>query len=61
MINEPAKYLFHLMVLNETDAFIVGPKGVGKTRLVMNALMSVPSDYAVVVFDITGSYEGYTD
>ncbi|GAB6944212.1 hypothetical protein JCM14467A_09940 [Vulcanisaeta sp. JCM 14467] len=61
MINEPAKHLFHFMVLNETDAFIVGPKGVGKTRLVMNALMNVPSDYAVVVFDVAGNYEGFTD
>ena len=61
MINEPAKHLFHFMVLDETHAVIFGSIGTGKTTLIKNALMNIPSDYAVVVFDITGSYEGYTD
>mgnify|MGYP001770754971 CR=1 FL=1 len=61
MINEPAKHLFHFMVMNETHALVFGAVGTGKTTLIKNALMNVPSDYAVVVFDITGSYEGYTD
>ncbi|GAB6943326.1 hypothetical protein JCM14467A_01080 [Vulcanisaeta sp. JCM 14467] len=61
VINEPAKHLFRLMVLDETHALIFGAIGTGKTTLIKNALVDVPQDYTVVVFDIAGSYEGYTD
>ncbi|ADN49547.1 type IV secretion system DNA-binding domain-containing protein [Vulcanisaeta distributa] len=61
MINDPARHLFHFMVLDETHALIFGSIGTGKTTLIKNALMSVPCDYAVVVFDAAGTYEGYTD
>ncbi|WP_252901474.1 type IV secretion system DNA-binding domain-containing protein [Vulcanisaeta sp. JCM 14467] len=57
VINEPAKHLFRLMVLDETHALIFGAIGTGKTTLIKNALVDVPQDYTVVVFDIAGSYE----
>ncbi len=57
MINDPARHLFHFMVLDETHALIFGSIGTGKTTLIKNALMSVPCDYAVVVFDAAGTYE----
>ena len=61
IINQLNKHLFQLMVLDETHALIFGAIGTGKTTLIKNSLENVPQDYAVVVFDIAGSYEGYTD
>ncbi len=52
MINEPANYLFHFMVLDETHAVIFGSIGTGKTTLIKNALLNMPCDYAVIVFDV---------
>ncbi len=61
VINDPAKHLFHLMMMDETHALVFGSIGTGKTTLVKNALMNVPSNYAVIVFDVAGAYEGFTD
>ncbi|ADY01204.1 AAA ATPase [Vulcanisaeta moutnovskia 768-28] len=49
------------MTLDETHALVFGSIGTGKTTLVKNALMSIPCDYTVIVFDVAGSYEGFTD
>ena len=61
IINNLANYLFHLMVMNETHLITFGAIGTGKSTLIKNALMNVPSGYTVVVFDIMGNYEGFTD
>ncbi len=49
------------MVLDETHALIFGSIGTGKTTLIKNALANVPCGYTVVVFDVAGTYEGFTD
>ncbi|WP_243676467.1 type IV secretion system DNA-binding domain-containing protein, partial [Vulcanisaeta distributa] len=61
LINDPAGHLFHFMVLDETHALIFGSIGTGKTTLIKNALANVPCGYTVVVFDVAGTYEGFTD
>jgi Domain of unknown function DUF87. len=52
------------MVMNESHAVVFGPTGAGKTRFIDNALSNLgdilPS-HTVVVLDVTGGYEGYTD
>ncbi|WP_243676424.1 type IV secretion system DNA-binding domain-containing protein [Vulcanisaeta distributa] len=61
LINDPAGHLFHFMVFDETHALIFGSIGTGKTTLIKNALSNVPCGYTIVVFDVAGTYEGFTD
>ncbi|WP_238375055.1 ATP-binding protein [Vulcanisaeta thermophila] len=58
---DPSHHLFQLMILNETHMIVFGAIGTGKSSLMRNALVNIPSDYSVIVFDVVGNYEGYTD
>ena len=61
---DPVKDFFKLMVMNESHAVVFGPTGAGKTRFIDNALSNLGNilpSHTVVVLDVTGGYEGYTD
>jgi len=53
--------LFRLAVLLEGHIAVYGPTGAGKTKLIENALRRGVPTHGIVVLDIAGNYEGYTD
>jgi len=64
-VGDYVRGFFWLVKVMKSGAIIFGPTGAGKTSLVKNALVHLREclgdDFSVVVFDITGNYEGYTD
>jgi hypothetical protein len=52
------------MVMNESHAVLFGPTEAGKTGFIDNTLSNLSNilpSFTVVVLDVTGGYEGYTD
>jgi hypothetical protein len=47
--------------MNESHAEISGATGAGKSMFIKNALRYIDPGHTVVVLDVTGGYEGYTD